>query len=94
MNFSRERDVGKRGITWDEDRKALTRVGVKFNHGEIGNELWLSIELVWWFGLVVRVGWSRCIAFRMEERVGAKVGGVVRMRRASVVSTELVVRWM
>ena len=44
--------------------------------------------------MVVRVRWSRCTAFRMEERVGAKVGGVVRVGFASVVSTELVVRWM
>ena len=94
MDLSRERNVGKRGITWNEDRKALTRIGVKLNDGEVGNELWLTVELVWWFGLVVGVRWSRCTALRMEERVGAKVGGVVRMGFASVVSTELAMRWM
>ena len=94
MDFSRERNVGKRGITWNEDRKALTRIGVKFNDGEVGNELWLTVELVWWLGLIVRARWSRCAAFRMEEGVGAKVGGVVRVRFEGVVSTDLVVRWM
>ena len=56
MNFSRKRNVGKRGITWNEDRKALTRIGVEFNYGEIGNKLWLTVELVWWFDLSVGVG--------------------------------------
>ena len=94
MDFSREGNVGKRGITWNKDRKALTRIGVEFNDGEVGNELWLRVELVWWFVLVVRVRWSGCTALRMEEGVVAKVGGVVRMGFASVVSTELVMRWM
>ena len=58
MDFSREGDVGERGITRDEDRKALTGVGVKFNYGEIGNELWLAVELVRWFGLVAGVVWN------------------------------------
>ena len=94
MDFSREGNVGKRGITWNEDRKALTRIGVKFNDGEVGNELWLTVELVWWLGLVVRIRWSGCTALRMEERVEAKVGRVVRVRFVSVVSTELILRWM
>ena len=94
MDFSREGDVGKRGVTWNEDRKALTRIGVEFNYGEVGNELWLTVELVWWFDLAVSVRWSGCTALRMEERVGAKVGRVARVRFVSVVSTELILRWM
>ena len=42
--------------------------------------------------MVVGVMWSGCPALKMEEGVGAKVGGVVRVGLASVVSTELVTR--
>ena len=94
MDLSREKNVGEGGITWNEDRKALTRIGVEFNYGEVENELWLTVELVWWFDLVVRVRWSGCTALRMKERVGAKVGRVVRVRFVSVVSIELILRWM
>ncbi len=56
MDLSREKNVGEGGIAWNEDRKALTRIGVEFNYGEIGNKFWLTVELVWWFDLSVGVG--------------------------------------
>ena len=58
MDFSREGDVRERGLRGDKDRKALTEVSVKFNYGEIGNELWLAVKLVRWFRLVAGVVWN------------------------------------
>ena len=81
--ISAERETSEMGgITWNEDRKALTRIGVEFNYGEVGNELWLTVELVWWFDLIVRGRWSGCTALRMEERVAAEesISGVVIWR--------------
>ena len=57
MDLSREKNVGEGGIAWNEDRKALTRIGVEFNYGEVGNELWLTVELVWWYA--PRSGWRK-----------------------------------